>query len=251
MTRVALPERRAKLLDEVVDYILSNGLAGLSLRPLAAGVNTSPRMLLYFFGSKAQLISEALARIRLRQSADFVRAMSGRGGREERLLSVWSAWSSPRTGQFWRFCFGVYGLALQDPRQYAVFLRRFIGEWVAPLEQALCAAGFPRQRARSLATLALAAMRGLQLDLLATGGRARVNAAFREMLSLLTLAARNDPNAAAKGAHRKIPGNRKILGDRKILGRRKILRTTAAIRLEKNDRETIVGRPAGPKRRRA
>jgi AcrR family transcriptional regulator len=40
---------RAKLLDEVADYILSNGLADLSLRPLAAAIDTSPRMLLYFF----------------------------------------------------------------------------------------------------------------------------------------------------------------------------------------------------------
>jgi hypothetical protein len=35
-------DRRAKLLDEVADYILSNGLAGLSLRPLAATIDTSP-----------------------------------------------------------------------------------------------------------------------------------------------------------------------------------------------------------------
>ena len=90
MTRVPVPERRAKLLDEIVDYILSNGLAGLSLRPLAAGVNTSPRMLLYFFGSKEQLISDALAQIRFRQQADFVRAMTGPGGRQERLLRAWT-----------------------------------------------------------------------------------------------------------------------------------------------------------------
>ena len=50
-----MPDRRAKLLDEVADYILSNGLADLSLRPLAAAINTSPRMLLYFFGTKERL----------------------------------------------------------------------------------------------------------------------------------------------------------------------------------------------------
>src|ERR1700680_2007852 len=47
-----VPDRRLELLDEVADYILSNGLADLSLRPLAAAINTSPRMLLYFFGTK-------------------------------------------------------------------------------------------------------------------------------------------------------------------------------------------------------
>jgi hypothetical protein len=33
-----VPDRRAKLLDEVADYILRNGLADLSLRPLAAAI---------------------------------------------------------------------------------------------------------------------------------------------------------------------------------------------------------------------
>src|SRR5260370_6490135 len=67
------------------------------------------------------------------------------------------AWSSPRMGKFWRFCFGVYGFALQNPKQFAGFLERFIGDWLPPFEQALGAAGFPPERARSLATLSLAA----------------------------------------------------------------------------------------------
>ena len=194
MTRLATPERRAKLLDEIVEYILDHGLAGLSLRPLAAGVKTSPRMLLYFFGSKEGLISEVLAQIRLRQQADFVRAVSGTGRRKERFLRAWNTWSSPRRGKFWRFCFGVYGFALQNPRQFAEFLKRFIGDWLPPFEQALGAAGFPPERARSLATLSLAAMRGLQLDLLASGERARIDAAFGELLRLLTLASRSAAN---------------------------------------------------------
>jgi AcrR family transcriptional regulator len=232
MTRAALPERRAKLLDEVVDYILSNGLAGLSLRPLAAGVNTSARMLLYFFGSKEQLISEALAQIRLRQQADFARAMAGPGERQERLLRAWSAWSSPRRGKFWRFCFGVYGFALQNPKQFAGFLERFIGDWLAPFEQAFGAAGFLSERARSLATLSLAAMRGLQLDLLATGERARIDAAFREMLRLLALASPNAPNESIRRASKK--RNRK----------------TAVARWKQDGQTTIVGGPAKAKRRR-
>ena len=177
-----------ELLDDVVEYLLNNGLAGLSLRPLAAGINTSPRMLLYFFGSKEQLISEAMAEIRLRQRADFARAIAGTGDREQRLIRAWRAWSSPRTERFWRFWFGVYGTALHDPEHYAGFLERFIGEWLAPFELSLHATGLPRARAHCLATLSLAAMRGMQLDLLATGARSRIDAAFRELLGLLALA---------------------------------------------------------------
>jgi AcrR family transcriptional regulator len=231
-TSVPVPERRTNLLDEIVDYILSNGLAGLSLRPLAAGVNTSPRMLLYFFGSKEQLISEALAQIRLRQQADFVRAMARPGGRRERLLHAWDAWCSPRRAKFWRFCFGVYGLAFQNPKQFAVFLEQFISDWLSPFEQALGAGGLLPERARSLATLSLAAMRGLQLDLLATGERARIDAAFHEMLGLLTLASRGTPNENTRRAARKKH------------------RTTAAAGLEQTATKVIVDGPARAKKRR-
>lgn len=48
------------------DYVLARGLAGLSLRPLAAALDTSPRMLLYDFGSKQELVSAVLAEARRR-----------------------------------------------------------------------------------------------------------------------------------------------------------------------------------------
>jgi len=79
---------------------------------------------------------------------------------------------------------------------------------LAPFEEALGAAGFPPERARSLATLSLAAMRGLQLDLLATGERARIDAAFREMLRLLAMASPNAPNESTRRASKK--RNRKV-----------------------------------------
>jgi len=204
-----------KLLDDVVEYLLSNGRAGLSLRPLAAGINTSPRMLLYFFGSKENLISQAMAEIRLRQRADFARAIAGHGRREERLLRAWNAWSSPRTERFWKFWFGVYGTALHNPGRYAGFLERFIGEWLAPFEQALRGAGMPPARARRLATLSLATMRGLQLDLLASGARSRIDAAFRELLGLLVLAVREsrDPGGPTPSAGGSPKGARSPIGN--------------------------------------
>ena len=192
MTPPAKSNRRAELLGEIVNYIVKHGLARLSLRPLAAGVKTSPRMLLYFFGSKEKLISEVLAEIRIRQRADFARAVSGSSSRKERFLRAWNTWTAPRMERWGRFWFGVYGLALRNPEQFSEFLDRFIGEWLPPFQQAFTAAGFAPERTGTLATLSLAAMRGLQLDLLASGERTRINAAFEELLRLLTLASRDD-----------------------------------------------------------
>jgi AcrR family transcriptional regulator len=60
VTKAASPEHRAELLEKVVDYLLKHGLVDLSLRPLAAALRTSPRMLLYFFGSKEQLFGRGV-----------------------------------------------------------------------------------------------------------------------------------------------------------------------------------------------
>jgi AcrR family transcriptional regulator len=77
----AVRDRRAELLDEVANYILSNGLADLSLRPLAAAINTSPRMLLYFFGTKEKLIADALAHIE-RENSSTLNALSQSRGQQ-------------------------------------------------------------------------------------------------------------------------------------------------------------------------
>src|SRR5215831_14711728 len=52
--------RRQDLTAATLDYVLRHGLLGLSLRPLAASLGTSDRMLIYHFGSKAGLITEVL-----------------------------------------------------------------------------------------------------------------------------------------------------------------------------------------------
>lgn len=65
--------RRAELLALAYDYVLERGLAGPSLRPLAAATGTSPRVLLYLLDSKEGLVRELLARAREGQLA-LVRA---------------------------------------------------------------------------------------------------------------------------------------------------------------------------------
>ncbi|MFD0853617.1 TetR/AcrR family transcriptional regulator, partial [Actinomadura adrarensis] len=56
--------RRQELLEKTYDYALRNGLGTLSLRPLAEEIQTSPRVLLYLFGSKDGLIRAVFTRAR-------------------------------------------------------------------------------------------------------------------------------------------------------------------------------------------
>ena len=70
--------------------VSGHGLAGLSLRPLAAALGTSPRMLLYDFGTKERLIAEILAEARRREAVLLVgyRGMTRSDGAET-LRFVW------------------------------------------------------------------------------------------------------------------------------------------------------------------
>lgn len=57
--------RQTELLEAAYRYALDHGLADLSLRPLAAAIGSSPRVLLYLFGSKDGLVRALLARARV------------------------------------------------------------------------------------------------------------------------------------------------------------------------------------------
>ncbi|MEX3648859.1 TetR family transcriptional regulator, partial [Mycolicibacterium porcinum] len=48
--------RKIELLEAAYRYALAHGLGDLSLRPLAAAIGSSPRVLLFLFGSKDGLV---------------------------------------------------------------------------------------------------------------------------------------------------------------------------------------------------
>src|SRR5262252_7393825 len=68
--------RRQDLTAATLEFVLHHGLIGLSLRPLAASLGTSDRMLIYHFGSKADLISEVLELANRRLSSSVGSAAS-------------------------------------------------------------------------------------------------------------------------------------------------------------------------------
>jgi AcrR family transcriptional regulator len=179
-------ETRAKLLRGTVNYILTHGLTGLTLRPLAAALKTSPRMLLYFFGSKEQLIAEALIQSRMQQQQELASGFASKGQRRERLALAWQVWLSEDDRSMQLF-FEVFGLVMHDRKRFPGFLERLVKDWLRFLEDLVAASGVEPERVSSMATFILATIQGLRLDLLATGERARIDGAFREMLRLLSL----------------------------------------------------------------
>lgn len=67
MNRVT--DRREDIEDRLADHILATGLGGASLRPMAAAIGTSDRMLLYYYPDKNALLAAILIRISARLSS--------------------------------------------------------------------------------------------------------------------------------------------------------------------------------------
>jgi hypothetical protein len=80
--------------------------------------------------------------------------------------------------------FAVYGRALQAPQQFAGFLERVVAEWMSALIDAQ-GPDIDHVTATRMATLVIATIRGLLLDLLATGDRSRVQDAAESFLVTL------------------------------------------------------------------
>jgi AcrR family transcriptional regulator len=167
MARPVDPHRREAVLVQAADYVLEQGLAGLSLRPLAKALGTSPRMLLYDFDTKERLIHAILGEIRNREAA-LLHA-------EVRTLEdVWRWISAPEREPFLRVFFEVYVASL-GREEAAPFVRDWLDflreRWQPPVDEAT-------------ATLMVAVIRGLLLDRLATGDRARADRALRQFVEL-------------------------------------------------------------------
>lgn len=181
-------QRRAELLDAVVDYTVEHGFSELSWRPVAAAVGVSTTTLVHRFGTKEQMLQAVLARLRER-----ILAASDALGASPDLATaarwVWTRTSDPRRGAEFRLFFAAYGRALQAPQQFADFLEHVVADWMS----ALCAAQGPDTdpvTATRTATLVIATIRGLLLDLLATGDRDRVQDAAESFLATLEPGAR-------------------------------------------------------------
>src|ERR1017187_9479559 len=100
MSRQVDEERPAELRDAILRYLLENGITDLSLRPLAKAVGSSPRGLLYRFGSKEKMLVVVLGELGERQRILFraVRAETF----AEACGDMWRHMSSPASEPQWR-----------------------------------------------------------------------------------------------------------------------------------------------------
>ena len=197
--------RREELLDRAYRYALEHGLADLSLRPLAAAIGSSPRVLLFLFGSKDGLVRELLAKARAdelgylaRQGAAGQDAASqdaaGQDAASEHGLpamvaATWRWLAAERVRPLLTLWTEAFGRSLVEPGgPWSGFASQSVADWLQVLAAAQPAgnAGEPAANpgAGADTTLALAVLRGCLLDLLATGDTERVSAAIGRYVRL-------------------------------------------------------------------
>jgi AcrR family transcriptional regulator len=179
--------RREELLELAYGYVLAHGLSDMSLRPLAAAVGSSPRVLLFLFGSKDGLVRTLLDRARAEElallaglKARFPRAIGLRVVVEE----VWRWLAAAEHRALLTLWVEAYGRSLTDPTgPWADFANATVHDWLRLLAVAQCPAERRTRNGLAQRTLALALLRGALLDLLATGDVDRTTAAVRRGIS--------------------------------------------------------------------
>lgn len=177
VTRARNEQRPKELLAAIRQYVLQHGFSGLSLRPLAKAVGTSPRVLLYYFGSKEELVGKIFSSVREWQTKTLLATEEG-DTFGEMFRRAWREVIRPNNIRGLQLFFEAYGLALRDRRAYKGFLDSSFYDWIDRLAVLFADAGFDRQRAEAMATLMLSGLRGFALDYCATRDRARIEAAL-------------------------------------------------------------------------
>jgi AcrR family transcriptional regulator len=173
---------RERLLEAIVGYIAEHGVGDLSLRTLAAGVGSSHRMLIYHFGSKEGVLTAVVEAVEKRQRQAVAEIEIGEDA-DAAAWALWKRWSDPSLAPFVKLFFELSAHAIQGRPHARPLLDSLVEPWIGLAAEIHVQRGLTRSAARAEARLGVAVVRGLLLDLLATGDRRGVDQAMRRYIS--------------------------------------------------------------------
>ncbi|MEV4319153.1 TetR/AcrR family transcriptional regulator [Actinocrispum sp. NPDC049592] len=175
--------REVELLEAAYEYALTHGLAELSLRPLAKAIGSSPRVLLYLFGSKDGLVRALLARARTSELT-LLAGFQADQGLPQVALRLWEWLSAPEHRALLTLWLEGYARSLVEPDgAWAGFARATVEDWLGVLTAAQPPDVRDTDNGRAQCTEILALLRGALIDLLATGDVARTSTAVQRRLA--------------------------------------------------------------------
>jgi AcrR family transcriptional regulator len=180
--------RRAEIVEAAYEYVLTNGLAGASLRPVAEAVGSSTGVLRFLFGSKEGLVAALLERARVDELA-LLERLPADGDLVAVATAVWNWLAAPRHRSLLRLWVESYATSLQDDAgPWAAFAQSTVRDWLAVFARAQPSTVRNTAAGKAQRTAVLAMLRGALLDLLATGERTRTTRAVHTYLASLSAA---------------------------------------------------------------
>ncbi|HET6951575.1 MAG TPA: TetR/AcrR family transcriptional regulator [Acidimicrobiales bacterium] len=169
-------ERRAQLVSALVEAYGEDGLGSRSLRDLAERLGTSHRMLIHHFGSREGMLVAVVQAVEQRQ-AEVLDRLDGPPA--DVLERLWATLSDPVLRPFERLFFECYARGASGERPFDRLLPGIVDSWL-DAGTALAPGLDP-----ALARLSLAVVRGLLLDLVATGDEQATTQALVRFADLL------------------------------------------------------------------
>lgn len=175
-----MESRKDELLEAAIGYLTSHGLAELSLRPLAAEIGSSARLLIYHFGSKEGLLTEVLEALHDRLRRSFAK-LTAAGQNAPPIKAFWNCATRGETFAQLKLLYELQVLGARNPSVYGRYLERHAFSWLELVQTAL-----PEpQRTPAMATLMVAVFDGLFLELMSTGDRARTSRALDDFIAIV------------------------------------------------------------------
>jgi AcrR family transcriptional regulator len=196
MPRQPDDRRRKELLDALVVEFAGGGIGGRSLRDVAEAVGTSHRMLIHHFGSRDELLLSIVEEVERRQAAMLAGLPVDPAGA---FAAMWADVRRPELRPFERLFFESYARASQGEAPFTRLLPEAVDGWLTRVEEISGGTADP-----AMVRLGLAVIRGLLLDLVATGDDEGVDAAASRFATLLQRAGsnRSRPGAVAEPPRR-------------------------------------------------
>jgi AcrR family transcriptional regulator len=177
--------RKRELLDAAYGYALTHGLADFALRPMARAIGTSPRVLLFLFGSKDGLTRALLARARQDELAALatLRASQQQTSLADAGREIWAWLVAPSHRALLSLWLEGYARSLLgESGPWERFAVDTVDDWLALLATRQRADRRRTGAGEADRTLLLAVLRGAMLDVLATGEADRVTRAVERYL---------------------------------------------------------------------
>jgi AcrR family transcriptional regulator len=195
-----MTDRRDDLLRRVVQAAAEGGLARRSLRDLASQVGTSHRMLIHHFGSRDGLITAVVEAVERDQNERLGELPEDTA---EAIRVTWRRTSVPSLWPIERLFFECYARGAQGEPPFDRLVPKLVDQTLAAVSTRADVGA--TEEGRSAARLGLAVIRGLLLDLVATGDRQATDRALELYVSLIADRLRTQQAPAPQRARSRRP----------------------------------------------